>query len=182
MSDNNSGGNGAALLFKVITTVAVVALIVSVGRLFLDNTGRMYSTGDYYFDYVLGNAPGLSAFIATIVLAGLSILAGTYASKRYDVIGTPLKYGGLISLILVTALTYLTNKYSYTVSLNSQTNTMGSAPSIVLTLVIFFEWIALIVYSWRAEEKATNNPSVGPEPQQPMPPTPTVSPGQINGN
>lgn len=154
----NNNNNAAAILFKIITTIAVLALIISVSRLFLGNADRAYSTGSYYFDYVLTNVPGMSAFIATILLSVVSLMGGVYASKRYEVIGVPLKYGGLLALILVTVLTYLTNKYEYHDYENLAVGTVSStAASVVLTFVILVEWLALMYYAWKSEQVSVVN-------------------------
>jgi hypothetical protein len=132
------------VFFKIIATLAVIALILSASRLFLSTSDRQASE---FYTYNLNVSSQMIAYLSVVVMAILAIVIGSFLMKDYDVIGTPLLFGGLLPLIFMSILGYL-SKYSGLLSGYRQ----GVDPVVefVLTMVIAIDWIMLIVYAWRS--------------------------------
>lgn len=137
-SNQNSAGRS---LFKIAVSVAVVALILSISRLFLSSSDRTSTA--FYFAYDLSVSFQMMAFISVIIISIGFLLIGSLIMKEYDIIGVPLAIGGLFSLIAITVMCYLTQSYDHFKGPNS------TLAELVLTTVIGIEWLMLLIYIWK---------------------------------
>jgi len=165
---NNNQNSAGKTLFKLAGAAAIIALILSISRLFLSTSDRGMTE---FFTYNLAYSSQMAAFLSVIMIAILLVIIGSLLSKEYDIFGTPMVIGGILSLIYVTAAAYLIQSFSRGVGDNV------ALGEFVLTAIIAVEWFMLVIFAWRMDSEtenqtnsqvsnqSTNNPT--PPPVQP---------------
>lgn len=160
MNENSTGKS----FFIIAALVAVIALILSVSRLFLSSSDRTAVEGFWMYD--ITQSSQMVAFLSIIIISIPLIMIGSFIRKNYDIIGVPLMMGGLLTMIFETAVVfgvfYLSSHY--------QQDTLVA--EVVLTLVLAAEWLMLVVYLWQSEDKLMATPVATPHTPNPNPPTP----------
>lgn len=179
MNNQNSAGK---TLFKLAASAAIIALVLSVSRLFLSSSDRSET---FMFAYNLAQSSQMTAFLSVVLISLPFIIIGALISKEYDIIGVPMVIGGLASLIFITTAAYLVQSFS-----RYQGGDNVAMGEFVLTSVIFLEWLILLIYTWKSEPQGgeqinqlTNQPPSNQPPPQQIPPKnpPSAPPVQPNG-
>lgn len=132
--------------FNLVATIAILALLLSIGRLFISSSDR--STLDAIYDYRLSSSSQAAGFVWTILLSFVAIIGGYLTEKSYSIISKPLKLGGLIAMFIVTVFSYWPNSQV----LNTSLHGMSHSSSKVLVSMLVLEWIALVLYCWLGYE------------------------------
>lgn len=161
---NNNQNSAGKTLFKLAGAAAIIALILSISRLFLSTSDRGMTT---FFTYNLAYSSQMTAFLAVIMISVLLVVIGALLSKEYDIFGTPMLIGGILSLVYVTAAAYLIQSFSRGAGDNV------ALGEFVLTAVIAVEWFMLVIFAWRMDpeiENQTSNQSSNNPTPPPIPP------------
>jgi len=158
----------AKSVFKFVATLAIIALIFSLSRIYLTNADREGSAMVYAYDLAVPSQ--MYAFLTIVVVSILAIIAGVFSRKIYDIIGDALLYAGALSLLVITIVAYLVRAFEVPSSeVGFSNRVMGE---VVLTLVLGIEWLGLLIYCFLSEK---NPPTTLPSPTVP-PPTPPAAP------
>lgn len=163
---NNNQNSAGRVLFKLAAAAAIIALILSISRLFLSTSDR---TMTEFFTYNLSFSSQMIAFLSVVMISILFVVIGSFLSREYDILGAPLVIGGVLSLIYVTTASYL---------IQSSTRGFGDNAALgetVLTAVIAAEWLMLVIFTWRGDSEVTTVEK-HPAPVNPPPVQPPVSP------
>jgi hypothetical protein len=167
MKENSTGKT----LFILAGLVAVIALILSVSRLFLSTSDRNTIEGYWFYD--ITQTSQMMAFLSIMFVSVPLLLIGSFIRKNYDIIGLPLMIGGLLTMVFETTVVFAV----FYMSSHNQTDTMTA--EIVLTFTIAIEWLMLVVYLWINEGKVA-----APAPVSSMPSNPSNPPqsSEVNIN
>ena len=164
MNNQNSAGK---TLFELAASAAIIALVLSVSRLFLSSSDRSET---FMFAYNLAQSSQMTAFLSVVLISLPFIIIGAFLAKEYDIIGVPMVIGGLASLIFITTAAYLVQSFS-----RSQGGDNVAMGEFVLTSVIFLEWLMLLIYTWKSDsqrEEQINQPTKHPPSNHPTPQIP----------
>ncbi len=135
--------NTPRVIFKMIATIVLVALVLSVSRIFLSlsDRGGLF----LYYNYNVYISTQMMAFLSVVLISAVLLIVGAFLAKEYDVIGTPMLISGMFSLVFITIMAYFSKGVRYGIT-NSEIGMMQG--EIVLTLAIVVEWIGLATYCW----------------------------------
>lgn len=161
MKENSAGKS----FFIVAALVAVIALILSISRLFLSSSDRTGIEG--FFTYDLTVSSQMIAFLSIIIISIPLIMVGSFLKKEYDIVGIPLMLGGLLVMIFETVVVFA----NFYLGSHGQADTMPA--ELVLTFVLAVEWLMLVIYLWQSEDKLMTAP---PSSAPPSETTPTQQP------